>query len=231
MNSDSLSGAIPGKEPGKSVVFKEIAIPIAVGLVLFVTSLFVNYLAGTYASLRAGSAVNDLILDNIPTMDVGGIFIYGIAAFFVFLGLLMMWKPARAPFMLKSLSIFIFVRSFFIILTHIGPIPQTAAEAFGTIVSKFTFTGDLFFSAHTGLPFLMALVFWHNKILRYIFIALSIFFGIVVLLGHFHYSIDVFAAFFITFGIFHISMRLFKKDYNLLVVAERKDEVYNIHAR
>ncbi|MCX6782044.1 MAG: phosphatase PAP2-related protein [Candidatus Magasanikbacteria bacterium] len=203
--------------PGKKIIFKDITLSIAAGLGLFFVSLFINYWAGTYASLRASNVVSDIILDNIPVFDVGGIFVYGFAAFLILLGWLMVRKPERAPFMLKSLSIFILIRSFFIILTHIGPIPQTAAESFNAIVSKFTFTGDLFFSAHTGLPFLMALVFWKNKILRNVFIALSIFFGIVVLLGHLHYSIDVFAAFFITFGIFHIAVRLFKKDYDLLI--------------
>lgn len=205
-----------GEKSAKSLIYKEIAFSIVVGVILFVVSLFINYWAGTYASLRASNMVNDIILDNIPTLDVDGIFVYGIAAFFIFVFWLMIQSPRRAPFMLKSLSVFIIIRSFFVILTHIGPVPPATAETFGAIVNKFTFTGDLFFSGHTGLPFLMALVFWNNKILRVIFLTLSIFFGVVVLLGHLHYSIDVFAAFFITYGIFHIAVRLFKKDYALL---------------
>jgi membrane-associated phospholipid phosphatase len=58
----------------------------------------------------------------------------------------------------------------------------------------------------------MALIFWKNKILRYTFIFLSVFFGVIVLLGHIHYSIDVLAAFFITYTIWHISEKLFKKE-------------------
>jgi hypothetical protein len=55
------------------------------------------------------------------------------------------------------------------------------------LVNKFSFGGDLFFSGHTGLPFLMALLFWENLRLRVLFIASSVFFGIIVLMGHILY--------------------------------------------
>ena len=194
---------------------KEITLSIASAFLFLLISLIINYFAGTYASLHASAVVRDIILDNIPTFDVDGIFIYGIVLFFVFLAGLLLWKPRNAPFVIKSLSLFIIIRSFFIILTHIGPIPQAAIIPPDSIAYLFTFTGDLFFSAHTGLPFLMALFFWHNYWLRAIFLCLSVFFGIVVLFGHLHYSIDVFSAFFITYGVFKIAVRLFKKDFKL----------------
>jgi hypothetical protein len=56
--------------------------------------------------------------------------------------------------------------------------------------------GDLFFSGHTGLPFLAALAFWHIPTLRIFYLASTWYFGTVVLLGHYHYSIDVLAALF-----------------------------------
>jgi membrane-associated phospholipid phosphatase len=74
---------------------------------------------------------------------------------------------------------------------------------------------DLFFSAHTGLPFLMAIIFWRNKLLKYFFLACTLIGGTAVILGHLHYSIDVFSALFIAFGIFHISKFFFPKDYRL----------------
>jgi hypothetical protein len=187
------------------------------GGLLLALSLYINFLAGTYATIHASNAVSDLILDHIPTFDVDGIFIYGIILFFIFVGILVLLRPRRAPFVMKSFSAFILIRSFFVILTHLGPsLQQSPMDVNSYIVNTITFNGDLFFSGHTGLPFLMALVFWNNKKLRTTFLALSVFFGVVVLMGHLHYSIDVFSAFFITYGIFHISTRLFAKDYHLM---------------
>lgn len=194
---------------------KKIAISTIWGIILLTGSLFINYFAGTYASAHAGHAINDIIIDNLPTINVSIIFIYGIILFFVFIVALAIHRPQRAPFLLKSLSIFILIRSFFVILTHLGPIPQTI-NSIPAILDEFTFSGDLFFSAHTGLPFLMSLIFWPKKQLRYIFFSLSIIFGVAVLLGRLHYSIDVFSAFFITYGIFQIATKFFAKDYLLL---------------
>jgi PAP2 superfamily C-terminal len=187
------------------------------GLLFLVLSLFINYLAGTYATNHMSNTVTDLILDHLPVFDVQTIFIDGIVWFFIFVGVLAALRPKRIPFVLKSFSLFIVIRSFFIILTHLAPISQQISlDVNSSIVNTFTFTGDLFFSGHTGLPFLMALVFWDEPWLRWIFMGMSVFFGVVVLLGHLHYSIDVFSAYFITFGIFQISTRLFAKDYFLL---------------
>jgi hypothetical protein len=123
---------------------------------------------------------------------------------------------------LKSISLFVIIRSIFISLTHLGPYPDrivTDVMQSGLIYFFFSYDdflwstgGDLFFSAHTGLPFLIALIFWDIRRMRIFCIISAIFFGIIVLLGHLHYSIDVLAAFFITYGIFHISKKVFAKD-------------------
>jgi len=184
------------------------------GCLLLLASLVINYNAGMYATRNAGPAVNDIFLDNFPVVNVDFIFMEGAFIFILLLMTLLLIHPKFIPFILKSTSIFLIIRSIFISLTHIGPSPDQLPIITNSIDKFFIFSGDLFFSGHTGLPFLMALIFWNYKGLRRIFMILSIIAGISVLLGHLHYSIDVFAAFFITYGIFRMSQIFFKKDYN-----------------
>jgi len=182
---------------------------------LFVCAGFINFYAGTYATREVSSPVTDIILSNTRVYNVEGIFIYGADALIIFIALLSFSRPKRLPFVLFSLSTFIFIRSGFISLTHIAPFPDNVAINLGEITSRFTFGGDLFFSGHAGIPFLMALLFWRNKLLRLIFLFWSIFFGIIVLLGHIHYSIDVASAYFITYSIYHIACYFFPREKEL----------------
>ncbi len=192
-------------------------ISVVFAMAMLVVSLFVNFYAGMYATNRASNAVSDIILSNIRTFDVDGLFVYGGFSLFIFIVILCLVNPKKIPFTVKSISLFIVIRSIFISLTHLGPFPTQALVPAENIISYVSFTGDLFFSGHTGLPFLMALIYWDNKFIRYLFFALSLFFGVVVLLGHLHYSIDVLSAFFITYTIYHISETIFKKDYKISV--------------
>jgi hypothetical protein len=186
-----------------------------IAFLLLTASLFVNFYAGNYATKKASNAVTDLILDSIPVYNVDLIFLYGAVLLWVGVTLILIARPHLTPFTLKCVSIFILIRSVFISLTHIGPSPEQLILPPVNVLAKLTFGGDLFFSGHTGLPFLLALIFWENKMLRYTFLVSSAIFGVVVLLGHLHYSIDVLGAYFITYTIFHIGEKLFKKDRRL----------------
>lgn len=184
------------------------------GVVFLAVALVANHYAGLYAFESASNAVTDIILSNIRVYDVDGIFIYGPLVFWAFVTYLLIRRPATIPFTLKSLAVFVSVRALFVSLTHIAQFPEHIA-----VTSKFLFFfstgGDLFFSGHTGVPFLLALIFWKDLRLRILFIATSIFFGIIVLMGHLHYTIDVAGAFFITYTIFHISQYMFQRDYKV----------------
>jgi hypothetical protein len=182
------------------------------GLSLLVLSCIINFYAGTYATREASSSVTDIILSNTRVYDVDIFFIYGAFLLILFIAGLCFARPRRFPFVLFSLSVFIFTRSIFISLTHIGPFPGHVALDLGTITSKFMFGGDLFFSGHTGIPFLMALLFWRERALSTIFFLWSLFFGTIVLLGHLHYSIDVLSAFFITYTIYHMASYFFPRE-------------------
>ena len=191
---------------------REFLISAITAIFLLVISLVINFYAGTYATEKSSNSVTDIVLSNIRIFDVDGIFVYGAILFWVFIAFLCLFKPKTIPFTFKSVALFIVIRSVFISLTHIGPFPGSVIVSSSNLFQKVSFGGDLFFSGHTGLPFLMALVFWDNKFLRYLFVASSVFFAIIVLLGHYHYSIDVLSAFFITYSIYKIAEFLFKKD-------------------
>jgi len=180
----------------------------------------INYYAGTYATSNISNQVTDLIVDNVGPYNVDLIFENGSVILWIFVLGYLLTYPKYFPVFAKSVSLFTVTRSFFIILTHIAP-PHVIVPATVFIFSKFTFGGDLFFSGHTGMPFMMALIFWKNKPVRYLFLFLSVMFGTVALLGHKHYSIDVFAAFFITYSIYHIAHYLFPNDFTRIDSALR----------
>lgn len=187
------------------------------GLCLFVAGVVANYLGGFYADEHASNFVSDLILSNIRVYDVSAAFVYGTWILFIVIMFLATYRPERLPFMLKSIGLFYMIRAVFVSLTHIGPFPAHVLIDPLSIVNKINFGGDLFFSGHTGLPFLLALLFWKEKPLRFIFLSLAAIFAVVVLLGHLHYSIDVLSAFFITYSIYHIAVYLWKDDYDLFL--------------
>ena len=193
-----------------------------VGLLLLIGSMFVNYAAATYAYDRESNPVTDIILSNTPVFDVDGTFIFGPLIFWAIMIVILLANPKTIPFSLKSIALFILIRSAFISMTHIGPYPnQINVDAIGPrlayLWSFISTGGDMFFSAHTGLPFLMGLIFWRNKVIRWFCIFAATFFGVVVLLGHLHYTIDVASAFFITYTIYHIAEWTFPKDKKLFL--------------
>lgn len=194
----------------------EFLLSVGLSLAFLLTSFVINYFAGIYTTESASSPVTDIILSNIPVFDVDGIFIYGPFVLWTFVTGLIFAKPQRIPFVLKSIALFVVIRSGFVTLTHIGPFPSSVTFD-SNLLKYFTSANDLFFSGHTGLPFLMALVFQKNRRLLVFFTTTAIFFGIIVLLAHLHYSIDVLAAFFITHTIYHLAGWLFKKDQEMFL--------------
>lgn len=199
---------------------RQYLLALGTAFLLFIIALITTYYATIYATEKASSPVTDIVLSNIPVIDVDGLFLYGPVIFWIIMIAYFLWDPRKIPFALKSIAIFVLIRAGFISLTHIGPFFTQATintNGLPATLAVFATGNDLFFSSHTGLPFLMALINWQNKYLRYFCLAASVFFGAVVLLGHFHYSIDVVAAFFITYAIFHITEWAFKKDRQIFL--------------
>ena len=185
------------------------------GGALVITSLVINYFALSYASDSASAPVTDIILSNLRVYDVD-VPIIAVSIILIVFGIMQgVHHPKKIPFALKALALFIVIRSIFISLTHLGAFSPHLVIDSNRLVTVLGLgsADDLFFSGHTGLPFLAALIFWETKWVRYTFLAGSLILATCMLLGHLHYSIDVFAAFFITYSIFHIAQILFTKDW------------------
>ncbi len=192
---------------------------------LVVIAILAQNLADIYVASLHNPYVGDLILDHLPTVDIDSVIIQMSLLLTLICILLVALKPKYIFFTIKTVSLFIIVRSFFISLTHLGISPHQIVfdiHNIGFSIYNFLYNtnGDFFFSAHTGLPVLMTFIFWKEKKTRIFFIIASLAMGTSVLLGHIHYSIDVFAAPFMAYGIYILSTRLFHKDYQLLESTE-----------
>lgn len=186
-----------------------------VGFFLFLASLVANRYASFYATAQASNPVTDLLLDNIPVMRVEWIVNDAAVVFGLCMLGLIIWQPRRIPFILKSIALFVFIRSGFITFTHLAPFPERVYLDPNDLFRTLTYGGDYFFSGHTGMSFLLALIYWQEKSVRYFCLAASALLSVGVILGHLHYSIDVFAAFFITYGIFVMAQHFFPYAYNV----------------
>jgi hypothetical protein len=187
---------------------------LLIGIFLLLLAAIASSLAIDYANNISGNYMGDLILDNIPTLSLFWFRTFGISLITLSIIILILSKPRYLPTSLKSISLMYLIRTFFLVVTHLKFYPDKIAiptdyPIFGGVLSP---GNDLFFSGHVALPFLVSLIFWDNKKIRYSFIFIAVICGIAALLAKTHYSIDVFAAPFITYTVFKISERLFKKD-------------------
>lgn len=214
--------AFPSAQPSDAAVHllgRHLPLDIGFSAVLLMLSFVSSFYAGSFATKNVSNSVTDIILDNVPVVNVDFIFIEGSLVLWLFVGILLVMHPQRIPFVFRGLALFILVRSGFLIMTHLGPAPTMSKLDANELMQFFTFGGDLFFSGHTGAPFLLALMFWKDLKLRLTFLAATALFGVAVLLGHLHYSIDVFAAFFISYGINDLSLFLFRRERDLFECA------------
>jgi hypothetical protein len=191
----------------------------------FAAEHFANLYEFEYLARPTSVYVGDLLLDNLPSIDLNVIIVEGSLFTILFGGLyIIFWRPRYILFTIKALAIAIALRAFFISLTHVGIHPASVPTGLGFfegIYSYFNLQTGFFFSGHTALTFLTACIFWRRPTERAIFLFLSFLFGAAVLLAHIHYSIDVFAAPFMAYGIFNIAYFLFPRDYELIVKEPR----------
>jgi len=194
---------------------------VLMGLLWLLVAGFLTSLAQKYANQAPGNPVGDIILDNLPAFPRPDtlicFLIWGsltIALSILIIGLL---NPRYLPAGLKTIALLYSTRAVFICLTHLKTHPdKIAADGYGSLGKLLYGSNDLFFSGHTALPFLAALIFWEVKWARYYLLSAAVVFAIGTLCAKSHYSIDIFSVPFIGYGLISLARRLFKKDFRYL---------------
>jgi hypothetical protein len=189
--------------------FREHKWLILLSIFFFIVAIILNQLASNYSAKKNALPVSDLILDNLPSVNLGMLFVWGfLAVVLVLLFYPLFFKIKKFHIAVSQFSLLVIIRSFFITLTHLG-LPIDSIRYYPTgIYNWFIFQNDLFFSGHVAIAFLGFLLYRKEKVGIFFFIA-TIVMAFTVLFMHVHYSIDVFAAFFITYGTYKIGNYLF----------------------
>ncbi len=203
----------------KTLITREWVRSFLVALILLGLAIVFQFYASNYSSRVSSNFVHDILLDNLPIVNLNLIIIEGALAAIVVSIILLLYKPEYIVFTIKAVAIFIATRAVFVASTHLGIYPGQINPDTGFFDRIYTGLGleaGFFFSGHTGLPFLMALIFWDEKIWRYCYLAISIIFGISVLFAHVHYTIDVLAAPYMTYSIYKLSQYFFAEDFKAL---------------
>ncbi len=177
-----------------------------IGLLVIIAGATLNFASQTYLHnyMIQGKTLpmlSDLILDNLPVLDLS--LIYDILCLVIFLvvGIYIVHRKDynRLPYIMLLCGIFFIIRGIFIVLTPFGNPPEfQGSDPLFNGWSKFEL--GVYPSGHVGNSFLLLLLV-SDRIYKYIltFCLLGIIFALF--LSHGHYSIDILSGFLFAYAI------------------------------
>ena len=209
--TDSLNNSLSWKKAWSNSRFKKQIISGSI-LLIIVLIIFSSFLSKI--EQRDGHAINDWLLNRIPSIDLS------IPVFAIIWSstLLLIWQASKNPaIFLTYLWAFIFLMISRMITIYLVPLdpPQNLVPLLDPLINKTFYDGvfitkDLFYSGHTASVLLMSFCL-KGKTDKKLSLIAAICIGLMVLLQHIHYTIDVIAVPFFTYGVYYLSKKFVEK--------------------
>lgn len=186
-----------------------------IGLVSVVIGIGLNFASQTYLHhyMIEGKTLpmlSDLILDNLPVIDLSLIYdIFSLVILIVFvIYIIYKGEHNRIPFFLLLWGIFYIVRSIFIVLTPFGNPPDfNGSDPLFNGFSKYEL--GVYPSGHVGNAFLLLLLV-NDRIYKLILGFCLVVITASLFIAHSHYSIDILSGFFFAYAIKAFSEKYLK---------------------
>jgi membrane-associated phospholipid phosphatase len=177
-----------------------------IGLLAAVAGAALNFASQTYLHnyMDKGKTLpmlSDLILDNLPVIDLSLVYDLFCLVIFAVVAIYIVHKNDynRFPYILLLCGIFFIVRGIFIVLTPFGNPPEfLGSDPLFNGWSKYEL--GVYPSGHVGNSFLLLLLV-NDKTYKYILMFCLLVIIFALFLSHGHYSIDMLSGFFFAYAI------------------------------
>ena len=186
---------------------------LSLGL-LALSALMLHWAGAAHETLHL-PAGTDPVLTRLPLVDATPLLSWGWLLFnAAALAAACAYERPRLPYLIATVALFAAIRNVFIVITPVGPplglIKLYNGDFLSPLRGSIFSDEELFFSGHTGLPFLYYLMFRRPPGFREFCLFFSCLMAVAVLLTRNHYAIDALGAFFTTYSIHALSLRLFE---------------------
>ena len=177
-----------------------------IGLASVIVGVCLDFASQTYLHYymiegKTLPMLSDLILDNLPVVDLSLIYDLFSLIILIIFGIYIFYKREhnRLPYFLFLWGIFYIVRGIFIVLTPFGNPPEfNGSDPLFNGFSRYEL--GVYPSGHVGNAFLLLLLV-KDRIYKWMLAFCLVVITISLFLAHSHYSIDILSGFFFVYAI------------------------------